>query len=157
MIIFEKQTKPFIVRMATALIQDLFFYLPILIVIISALVEKSLSVYSVYFFLTLFSIAVIRSIFVSKIAIQQITASEIEIELSYLRFDKPVVMEIEKVQLTFLNIQGYKGSLQRIHFITNSNKKFTQYFVGHFNTAEFDLLNSKLSEIGIRKPYGYNL
>lgn len=143
--------------MALALSQDKYSFLSILAVSIILFVVKTLPFYSIYFILPLFSIAVIRSIFVSKIAIQQITEIGDEVEIIYLRFNKSDTLKIEKFKLTFRDINSYRDTLDRIQFMVNSNKEFTQYFVGQFNTAEFDSLKSKLSEIGIRKPYGYNL
>ncbi|MEB2775731.1 hypothetical protein SYJ56_10470 [Algoriphagus sp. D3-2-R+10] len=157
MIIFEKQPNPFLIRTIMAISQDKYFFLSILAASSILFVEKKLPIYSVYFILPLFLIALTRALFVSKIAIQQIFVSEHEIEITYLISNNLRKIKSEKSQLTFREIEEYHRSFQRICFMVNSKKELTQYFVGQFNSTEFDLLSRKLSEIGILKPYGHNL
>ncbi|WP_283414049.1 hypothetical protein [Algoriphagus winogradskyi] len=108
------------------------------------MVEKSLPVYSLYFILPLVLVAFIRSIFVSKISVQRISDLKSNIEVTYQIFNTFSKLKCKKEHITFLDLEGYRGSFQRINFIVNSKKEFTQYFVGQFNTSEFDLLNSDL-------------
>jgi hypothetical protein len=155
MIIFQKPRKAFFTRIIEALIQDPLLYISISTTLGVFFIEKTISLSSACVILPFLLIAALHSISVSKIAIQEISISEDEIEINYLYMNKVRLIKSRKNQLTFLDINDRYQT--KILFFINSKKILVQHFRGQFKHSEFESIRRRLAELKISKPYGHNL